>query len=36
MNAAALLALLGDLYAQIAALTEENKRLRDALAATEE
>jgi hypothetical protein len=30
MNPAAILALIGDLYAQIAALTEENKALRDA------
>lgn len=31
MNPAAILALIGDLYAQIAALTEENKTLREAL-----
>lgn len=31
MNAAALLALIGDLYAQVAALTEENARLNAAL-----
>lgn len=36
MNPAAILALIGDLYAQVAALTEENKTLRDALAKTEE
>ena len=30
MNAAAVLALIGDLYAQIAALNEENKALREA------
>lgn len=30
-NPAAVLALLGDLYAQVAGLTEENRRLREAL-----
>jgi hypothetical protein len=34
MNPSALLALIGDLYAQTAALQEENTRLRDALAST--
>lgn len=29
MNPAALLALIGDLYQQVAALTEENQRLRE-------
>lgn len=29
MNPAAILALIGDLYAQIATLTEENKALRE-------
>ena len=32
MNPAAILALIGDLYQQIAALTEENKMLREAAA----
>ena len=31
MNAAALLALISDLYSQITALIEENRALRDAL-----
>jgi N-methylhydantoinase B/oxoprolinase/acetone carboxylase alpha subunit len=31
VNTAAVLALVGDLYAQIAALTEENRQLREAL-----
>lgn len=31
MNPAAILALIGDLYGQVAALTEENTRLREAL-----
>jgi hypothetical protein len=31
MNSNAILALVGELYAQVAALTEENKALRDAL-----
>lgn len=30
MNPAALLALIGDLYAQVASLQEENKKLREA------
>jgi hypothetical protein len=32
MNPTALLALIGELYQQVATLTEENTRLRDALA----
>lgn len=32
MNSSALLALLADLYAQVAALTEENRQLRELLA----
>jgi hypothetical protein len=32
MNPAAILALIGDLYAQITALSEENKALREELA----
>jgi len=36
MNPAAILALIGDLYAQVAALTEQNKMLTDALAAKAE
>jgi hypothetical protein len=35
MNAAALLALIGDMYAQVAQLTDENKQLRAALAQTQ-
>ena len=31
MNPAAILALIGDLYQQIATITEENKALREAL-----
>lgn len=31
MNPGAILALIGDLYQQIAALTDENKALREAL-----
>jgi hypothetical protein len=34
MNPAAILALMGDLYQQVAALTEENKALREALEST--
>jgi hypothetical protein len=33
MNPAAILALIGDLYQQIATLTEENKSLREQSAA---
>lgn len=36
MNPAAILALIGDLYAQITGLTEENRQLREALAASAE
>jgi hypothetical protein len=36
MNPAAILALIGDLYQQIATLSEENKALREALAAKAE
>ena len=32
MNPAAILALIGDLYAQVAELTAQNKQLREALA----
>ena len=35
MNSNALLALLSDLYAQVATLTEENARLRERIAGTE-
>jgi len=35
MNPAAILALIGDLYQQIATLSEENKALREAAAKTE-
>lgn len=35
MNAPALLALIAELYGQVAALTEENKRLTAALADTQ-
>jgi hypothetical protein len=31
MNPAALLALIGELYAQVSSLTEENQRLRQAV-----
>lgn len=33
MNPAAILALIGDLYSQVAALTAENQQLRTQLAA---
>lgn len=36
MNPAALLALIGDLYQQVATLTEENTTLREALDAKPE
>lgn len=36
MNPSALLALISDLYAQIAALTDENKALRKALEGQQE
>lgn len=36
MNPAAILALIGDLYQQIAMLAEENKALREQLAARQE
>lgn len=32
MNTAAILALIGDLYAQVSALTTENQQFREALA----
>ena len=33
MNPAAILALIGDLYQQVAALTEENRALREQIGA---
>lgn len=36
MNPAAILALIGDLYEQVATLQAENERLRAALAANEQ
>lgn len=35
MNATALLALIADLYAQVSALADENRKLRETLAAME-